>query len=330
MKMPVHLLVIIAGSFFLTSLFILLLRGASEKNNILCSKGVSLIGGAALGASFAFLSLAGLLAMHALSQQSLAIIIASMVMLGFGIMDDIFELSVAAKFTVQLIAAFFLIFFGVKTQIVYIGTIANIIITVFWVLAVTNAVNHLDIMDGLAGSISFFIGLAFLAIASLNHDVNTAVICSSLIGSIAGFLAFNLPPAQVYMGNAGSHFLGFVFASIALTLQYATLDNKIALLSPLLIIGMPIIDTAFLIIMRLKKSKSIFRKSNDHLALRFLKNGYTKKRALALMSAFALLCSSSGVLTVHAPAHVAVASVTVLVAISAWMMVTMSKVAIDG
>jgi UDP-GlcNAc:undecaprenyl-phosphate/decaprenyl-phosphate GlcNAc-1-phosphate transferase len=330
MNMPVDSPIIIGGSFFLTFFLILVFRAVSTKNNILLCKGVPLIGGIAFGIAFALAAFAGLFMQHCLSQESLAIIIASTVMLGFGIMDDIFEFSVISKFAVQLIAAFFLVLCGVKTQIVYLGFAANVVVTIFWVLAVTNAVNHLDIMDGLAGCVSFFMGAAFLVIALLHHDADTAVVCAALIGSVAGFLAFNLPPARGYMGNAGSHFLGFLFASIALTLHYATLENKIALLSPLLIIGMPIFDTAFLIVMRLQKSRSIFRKSNDHLAFRFLKNGYSKKKTLFLMSGFALFCSGSGVLTVHAPLYLAIGTIAAVALIGGWMVIAMGRVAIDG
>lgn len=329
MSLLANSLLIIISSLFLSFILVLLLRGVSLKMNFLLCREVPLIGGIAFGVSFALVATVSLYARHFLSQESFAIIIASMVMLGFGVMDDIFEFSVITKFVVQLIAAFFLILFGVRTQIVYIGLLANVLITVFWVLAVTNAVNHLDIMDGLAGCISAFVGMGFLVIALLHHDVDTAIVCAALLGAVFGFLIYNLPPAKVYMGNSGSHFLGFLLASIALTLRYATLENKVALFSPLLMLGMPIFDTAFLILMRIKKSRSIFRKSNDHLAFRFAKKGYSKKKTLILMSAFALFCSVSGVATVHAPAPLAIATIVLVALIGVRTVLFMSKVAVN-
>ena len=97
------------------------------------------------------------------------------------------------------------------------------------------------------------------------------------------------------MGNSGSHFLGFALAAIALIISYAPLERKIALLSPVLILGLPIFDTAFLILARIIKKSLPFKKSNDHLALRFLALGYSKKKALLTMLALCLFFSISGV-----------------------------------
>jgi len=98
------------------------------------------------------------------------------------------------------------------------------------------------------------------------------------------------------MGNSGSHFLGFVLAAIALVISYAPLERKIALFSPLLILGLPIFDTAFLISMRIIKKSLPFKKSNDHLALRFLALGYSRKKTLLIMLTLCLFFSLCGIL----------------------------------
>jgi UDP-GlcNAc:undecaprenyl-phosphate GlcNAc-1-phosphate transferase len=151
-------------------------------------------------------------------------------------------------------------------------------------------------MDGLAGSIAVIASVSFCAISFFNADLANAVLTSALTGAVCGFLLFNLPPARAYMGNAGSHFIGFILAAAALNTHYAGLENKIALVAPILILGFPIFDTAFLIFMRIKKGKSAFNKSNDHLALRFLKAGYSKHRALAAMVTATLFFAICGTL----------------------------------
>jgi UDP-GlcNAc:undecaprenyl-phosphate GlcNAc-1-phosphate transferase len=211
----------------------------------------------------------------------------------FGVIDDRYELSVRAKIITQAAAICLLISQGIQTHIAYVGNIFNIVITFVWVIGITNAFNHLDIMDGLAGLTAFVTNLAFFIIGYVNGNIYVMVFTLVLGGALSSFLIFNLPPAKIYMGNSGSHFLGFILASIALINNYAPLERPIALLSPLFILGLPILDTCFLIIMRIKQKRSPFRKSDDHLAIRFLKSGYSQKKTLLIMfliaTAFSLL-----------------------------------------
>jgi UDP-GlcNAc:undecaprenyl-phosphate GlcNAc-1-phosphate transferase len=232
---------------------------------------------------------------RSLLQEIKGIIIASFIMLVFGIIDDWRELSILAKFLVQIIATTLMIAFGVRTQIAYIGNLANIIITFIWVLGISNAFNHLDVIDGLASGTAIIVSCAFFIISFLGGDIKNVILVLALSGAIFSFFIYNLPPAKIYMGNSGSHFLGFVLAAIALAISYAPLERKVALLSPLLILGFPIFDTVFLILMRLKQGRSVFKKSNDHLALRFLKMGYSKVKTLKAMLSLCLFFCLCGI-----------------------------------
>jgi UDP-GlcNAc:undecaprenyl-phosphate GlcNAc-1-phosphate transferase len=223
------------------------------------------------------------------------IIITATIMLIFGLIDDWRELSVGAKFLVQIIATSLLIFFGIKTQIVYIGNVPNLIITFIWILAITNAFNHLDVIDGLAAGCAMITSASFFVVAFLNGDARIAILSLTLTAVTLSCFFYNFPPAKVYMGNSGSHFLGFTLAAIALAISYAPMERKIALLSPLFILGFPVFDTIFLILMRTRKARSIFRKSNDHLALRFLRLGYSKNKTLLFMLILSLYFSFSGI-----------------------------------
>ena len=259
-------------------------------------QGIPLIGGIAMGLSFIFTCLLWFSLHKGLSQEARGIIVTSFIMLIFGAIDDRRELSVLAKFLVQIIATSLLIFFGIRTQIVYIGNLSNIIITFIWVLGITNAFNHLDVIDGLAAGTAIIVSLAFFIISLSNGDIKTAILSLSLAMAALSFLIYNFPPARIYMGNSGSHFLGFVLAAIALVISYAPLERKIALFSPLLILGLPIFDTAFLISMRIIKKSLPFKKSNDHLALRFLALGYSRKKTLLIMLTLCLFFSLCGIL----------------------------------
>jgi len=247
------------------------------------------------GVSFILVCLFAFFFYNHLSKANTGFLAALLVMLIFGLIDDFKELSIGAKFIAQILSVSILILFGIRTYIVSIGVLANIMITFVWVIGITNAINHLDVMDGLAGVIAAVISFAFFIIAILNSDINTAIIASVLLGAILSFLIFNFPPAKIYMGNSGSHFLGFVLAAIALMVSYAPLDRKIALLSPILILGFPIFDTTFLILARSKQGISIFKKSDDHIALRFLSAGFPKRKALLYMFLSGAFFSLTGV-----------------------------------
>lgn len=287
--------IVLLAAFFIGVILMPLFKSLSLRYKILCAQGVPLVGGIGLGLSFLTACLLGFFLLGGLSKEFIGILISSLIMLIFGIIDDLKEFSVKAKFLVQFAAICLLILFGVKTQIVAIGNLLNLIITFVWVFAITNAVNHLDVMDGLAGIIGLIISFAFLTISGFNNDIKTAILSLSLAGAILGFLKYNIPQAKIYMGNSGSHFIGFILAAIAIVISYAPLERKIALFSPLVILGFPIFDTGLLILRRITQKKSAFKKSDDHLALILLKAGWPKDKILASMFFLCLFFCASGV-----------------------------------
>ena len=328
--MLIQCLAIFLSAFFLGLLFISLLRRPLLKLKTSPGTGIPLIGGTAIILAFALTSWAVLYGQGRLSREAIGIMVASGLMLLFGIADDWLELSVLAKISVQAVAACLLIALGVRTQIVYIGDIANAAITLVWVIGITNAFNHLDIIDGLAGGAALIAGLAFCLIAFMNRDAHTALLALSLSGAVFSFLLYNLPPARIYMGNAGSHALGFTLAAIALVISYAPLERKVALLSPLFILGLPIFDTAFLILMRLSHGRSIFRKSNDHFALRFIKQGRSRKNTLLWILGLAAFFAFCGISLSRTSNLQGISIIISAVALSLFLAHRMSKVSVDA
>lgn len=315
--------------FFSALIFVYLFKKFALRFKIFLSQRMPLVGGIAMGLAFTFASIFGFLKIGGLPNQATAVIISSILMLLFGILDDCRDLSVIAKILVQVIAASLLIFLGVKTQIVYIGDIVNIAVTIIWILAITNALNHLDIMDGLAAGTSVVISLAFFTLAILNGDTKAAILSLSLGAVSLGCLVYNFPPAKIYMGNTGSHFLGFVLAAIAINIGHAPIDRKVALLSPILLLGFPIFDTFFLVLSRLGKKRLPFKKSNDHIALRMLNLGYSKRKTLLYMlglNIFFCVCAITVSLASNLLGLVIIAAVAV---VSLLITREMSKVTID-
>jgi len=326
--MLVNYLFLIFTGFIVGLVSIFLLRKLSLKYKFLIFQGTPLIGGISMGLSF--ICILGFFLYKGLTQQVKGIIIGSLVMLIFGVIDDFRELSITAKFFVQIIATSLLILFGIRTQIVNIGNLANLIVTFIWVLAITNAFNHLDIIDGLASGAAIIVSSAFFVISLLNGDIITTILSLALATASFSFLIYNFPPAKVYMGNTGSHFLGFVLAGIALIISYAPLERKVALISPLLILGLPIFDTVFLIFVRIGKKKLPFKKSNDHLAWRFLALGYSKKKTLFAMFGLGLFFSLCGVIVSQASNSLGLIIITVVVLVSLFLGKKISSVVVNG
>ncbi|MDD5281458.1 MAG: MraY family glycosyltransferase [Candidatus Omnitrophica bacterium] len=288
-----YLYIIPFFSFFL-GIIIIFLGRTIFRHQGLTSKGISIVGGFSIGLPCLFTGALVLCFSGCPEKGTIGILTASLLMFIFGVIDDWHELSIGAKIATQAIAICLLVLQGMQTHIIYIGNIPNIAITFIWIIGITNAFNHLDIMDGLAGLVAFVINLAFFVTGYVNGNMHVVVLTLALGGALASFLIFNLPPAKIYMGNSGSHFLGFLLASMALMDSYAPLERPIALLAPLFILGLPILDTCFLIIIRIRQRRSPFRKSDDNLAIRFLNSGYSKKKTLLIMFSMAAVFSLLG------------------------------------
>lgn len=268
--------------------FTSLLAKISLKYKIFRVKDIPLVGGLGMGLAFVFSLGLGIYTFDLSVSKILAVSVACLFMLFLGIVDDLKELSVAQKFLGQAICAVLLISFGIRTDIMYFGFWPNAIITFLWILGITNTFNLLDIMDGLAAGTALIVSSAFLVIGFLSADLNLQVLSLILCAASLGFLTFNLPPARVYLGNSGSHFFGLLIASIALMTHYASAGNLFALLSPVMILGLPLIDTVLLIIFRVVKRKPPFSKSKDHIALKIGALGFSPVATILIMY---LLCS---------------------------------------
>lgn len=257
-------------------------------------KSIPHIGGIAIWLSFTVLFILFLIFNPPLDpslMDCVVLMVSSSMMLAVGVIDDKRELTALTQFLAQAIIACFVILLGIRTHIAGIGIVGNCLVTFLWIVGITNAFNHLDIVDGLSGGVTVICAMTFCAVSFLTGNKSLAIIFALFAGSVLGFLRYNFPTAHTYMGNAGSHFIGFVLGTLSIMISYATLERRIALLVPLIVLGLPIFDTIFVIGIRMIKGKYIWSKSDDHLTLRLVAIGYSKKIAVLCMFLFASIFS---------------------------------------
>lgn len=293
---------------------------------------ISLLGGLAIWSSFLIVTLLLFVFIKQviLSKEILGIYFCSTLIFAMGLLDDKKDLSVPIKFSLQLIASIIVVAFGVKTDILGIGQLGNLAITLLWILGITNAFNHLDIIDGLASGVAFISAFTFFTISIITLNVTIALIFLTLTGSILGFFRFNFPKASIYMGNSGSHFLGFILSTLAIMISYATLQTRVALIMPLLVLGLPIFDTIFVIWIRLLKKKPIWKKSDDHLPLRLIISGKSKKQAVLRMFLITFIFCSNAILILFLSNKSAIGLLTLLFILCLLIALKARKIKVDG
>jgi len=224
----------------------------------------------------------------------LAIFSGATVMVLLGFVDDLLSLSPWVKFLFQFLAAGLLVVFGVQLEFLPGHPVLAVLLTLFWVVGVTNAINLIDIMDGLAGGVTALACLGFVLVPFLGSQSYVPLAAAALGGSVLGFLPYNFQPARIYMGDSGALFIGYTLAGLAMGHGYSQV-NVLALCAPVLILGIPLYDTLLVMVLRTIKGRSMFRGSNDHLALRFRRIGLTvPQTVLTLWGISALLVLGSG------------------------------------
>lgn len=204
-----------------------------------------------------------------------------------GLVDDILHIKPYTKLVFQLIAASILVNFGLHLPFVEYQLVNNVL-TIFWLVGITNALNLLDNMDGLAGGISV-IACVFLALTFLlNGQTAEAVLPAMLGASALGFLVFNFNPASIFMGDSGSMFLGFLLSGTALLSDTGRVRHLTSvLLTPILILMIPIFDTCIVTITRKLSGRPISQGGRDHASHRLVALGVSERRAVLLLYFFA-------------------------------------------
>lgn len=208
-----------------------------------------------------------------------------------GLIDDMRGLMPLPRFMVQGAAAAITAYLMARNGTM--GTMTglfwfDVIITIFWVVGVTNALNLLDNTDGAASGTAGIAGLAFAAIAAANGQFLIAALALALSGSCAGFLVWNRHPARIYMGDSGSLFIGFMLAAIGVRINLVALPQLNAMAIPILVLALPILDTSLVVTSRLSRGISPFVGGLDHLAHRLRRTGLDTRGAVRRIWAAAM------------------------------------------
>jgi UDP-GlcNAc:undecaprenyl-phosphate GlcNAc-1-phosphate transferase len=210
-----------------------------------------------------------------------------------GLVDDLRRLTPPTKLLFQILAASLVIFFGGQINFFPWG-FANIILTFFWLLGITNAMNLLDNMDGLAGGVAL-IASGFLSYFFIRAQAwGLLLFSTALAGSILGFLVFNFPPAKIIMGDVGSMFLGFSLAALAVSHRPRASDVFTVMGVPVLLFLLPIIDTTLVTITRLLRGQSPAQGGTDHTSHRLIAFGLSERQTVLVLYTVGLLSGLTG------------------------------------
>lgn len=236
--------------------------------------------------------MAGMFLFMDLSKSVVAIMIGATIILISGIIDDLRELSPKLKLFFQIMAGVVLIIGGVKVNfitnpfsdqsIMMSLSWLSIPITLFWVVGITNTLNLIDGLDGLSAGVAMISSFSFMLVANKFDNIPMAILSSAVSGACLGFLPYNFNPARIFMGDTGALFLGFMLAAISIEGVMKSVAT-IAIVVPIMILGVPIFDTAFAILRRLISGKSIMSADKGHLHHRLLKKGFDQKETVLIL-----------------------------------------------
>jgi UDP-GlcNAc:undecaprenyl-phosphate GlcNAc-1-phosphate transferase len=229
------------------------------------------------------------------------VLVGGLFLCGVGAVDDIRGLRAHHKLAAQVLAATVAYVCGYRIDaialpfggVLSMGAFA-LPVTVLWIVGITNALNLIDGLDGLAAGVGFFAALTSFVLAYLSGSVFVALLMAALMGVLIGFLFFNFNPARIFMGDSGSYFLGFVLAttSLAGSLQQKA-STAVSLLVPMIALGLPIFDTLFSMVRRLLERRSIFSPDRGHIHHRLLDLGLTHRRAVMVLYAVSIVLAAT-------------------------------------
>lgn len=207
-----------------------------------------------------------------------------------GIWDDICNIPAKVKLVGQILAACIPIAFGIQIEwltnpfgdIIVLPELIAIPVTIFWIIGFTNTVNLIDGLDGLAAGVAFIASISMFLLAYNLNQFLPALVIVSMAGAALGFLQYNFNPAKIFMGDTGSMLLGYTL-SVAAVLGLVKTAATVALVVPIIALGLPILDTTFAIIRRKMSGVPIFQPDKGHLHHRLLALGMTQKQAVLIM-----------------------------------------------
>ncbi|MCK8828024.1 undecaprenyl/decaprenyl-phosphate alpha-N-acetylglucosaminyl 1-phosphate transferase [Natroniella acetigena] len=231
------------------------------------------------------------------ARDFLAILVSGSLIFCLGILDDLYELSAWNKLIGQSVIALLAIFLGLQIQFItnpwggmyYLGWL-SVPITLVWLVGITNTINLVDGLDGLAGGITVIAAITLAIFAYQQGQILTVILTLTVIGSTLGFLRYNFNPAQIFMGDTGSMFLGFMLGAISISGALKSV-TALTLLVVVLALGIPIFDTLLSIIRRKLKSQPIFQADNNHFHHKLLALGLRQYEVVLIIYLISIFLS---------------------------------------
>lgn len=291
------------------------------------NKPIPLLGGLAIYLSFIITLI---LNKGELSSPEKGLIFGATVIVIGGFIDDKYDIKPWCKLLFQILAALILIYFGIRItiitnpvssiyQYIHIGML-SIPLTIIWVVGITNAMNLIDGLDGLAAGIALIAGITLSIIAVLNGRNEAAMVTIIFTGAILGFLPYNFNPASIFMGDTGAQLLGFMLAAISI--EGAIKSAAVFPIAvPILAFGIPIYDTLFAVIRRKINGKPIMSADKGHLHHRLLDMGLNQKQAVLIMYIISAILGSFSIIAAEInpqKAYFLLLGVMIVLIILAW------------
>ena len=285
------------------------------------------LGGLAIFLGFMF----AVILMVRINSQQRGILLGAVIIVVLGIFDDIYALPAKLKFVVQIGAALVSVLMGNRIEVLSNPNIfsdnpvwvlddwMSIAFSVIWIVAITNAVNLIDGLDGLACGVSTIGSATMLVIALLFSEVDVAMIMGALVGACIGFLPYNLNPAKIFMGDTGATFLGFIMANMSIQGMFK-MYTIISFVAPFLILGLPIFDVCFAVVRRVSKGQSPMQPDRSHVHHRLIDMGLSQKQAVGMLYVISAILGLSAVILTTSGALKAMIFLVVmaLTALMAW------------
>jgi UDP-GlcNAc:undecaprenyl-phosphate GlcNAc-1-phosphate transferase len=223
--------------------------------------------------------------------ELLAIMLGALGMVALGWLDDLRELSPAWKFTGQFLIALLVAASGARITLFVHNVVFSYAVTILWILTLVNACNFMDNMNGLCAGLGIIGAWFFGVIAAVDGQYLVTSMALLACGALLGFLPFNFPRATAFLGDTGSHLVGYLLAVLAVLPHfYSTANhNKFAVLSPLLILAVPLGDLVWVVFLRWRLGKPFYIGDTNHLSHRLVRRGMTPTRAVLFIWLLAVL-----------------------------------------
>lgn len=226
-----------------------------------------------------------------------AVMAGATLLFAVGLIDDKKNLRPLTKLAFQILAGLILVAGGITIKIFIPGWLPGALLTVAWVVFISNAFNLLDNMNGLSAGVALVCALGFYLVSRAGGEYFMMAMFAALAGSVAGFLPYNFPRARLFMGDSGSLFLGFMFAALSIMVTYydAGVPSQLPVVTPLVVLGVPLYDTLSVMWIRWRAGKPLMQGDQNHFSHRLVALGFSRVAAVAFIWVVTLMMGLSAV-----------------------------------